>query len=268
LFSGVKFGGDYSVVRNCRIHNNSQNGFEAHNGKKIVIENNLIEFNGDDPQFDHGIYISGDNFTIRNNIVRFNSSLGMALGINDSVIQNNLVHANKHYAMWLKVDHKKLPNRIINNTVVENQYGICFAKSGADIVANNIIISKSSSLPAVLGFKKHDISKVEVSNNLMDPLNKGFDSTNFTAAPKFTKPKQGLFFLKSDSPAIGKGSLKYKPQNDLFDRPRKESGPVDLGCYSFDPKLLTPQATENLYLGWAFHPLGRHEIPDLWKFPD
>lgn len=266
FYTGVKFGGDYSVVRNCRIHNNALQGIEAHGRNNIVIERNLIEYNGKNPQFDHGIYVGGQNITIRGNIIRFNSSIGIQLvdKAAASVIENNLIYANHKYAIWIDADSNST-NRIINNTIVENRYGICFVRAGKDIVANNIIICGSSDYPAVLGFQRRDINDVTVTNNLLKPLTGGFDSSNFTADPMFLNPAQGLFFLKQDSPAIAKGSPQYAPGKDFFGQDRKTDSPVDLGCYTYNSALLTPQATRQLYLGWAFHSLG-NEIPDLWNF--
>ena len=269
FYSGVKFGGSYCVLRNCRVHNNGLNGVEAHHVKHIVIENNLIEFNGKNPQYDHGIYLSGSNLTIRNNIVRFNSSFGLHLteGISESVIENNLIHANQKYAIWINTDPNRSPNRIVNNTIVENRFGVCFVTPGKDIVANNIIICGSSALPAVLSFfGGRDINDVTVTNNLLNPLTENFKSSNFTGDPIFLNPVQGIFFLKEGSPTIGKGSLQYAPDKDLFGQNRKVKSSIDLGCYSYNSALLTPQAIKQLYGGWAFHTLD-NQIPDLWNFP-
>ncbi|MHC4704843.1 MAG: right-handed parallel beta-helix repeat-containing protein, partial [Planctomycetota bacterium] len=75
-YTGIKSDADYTAIRNCRIHNNALQGIEAHDVLGTVIENNLVEYNGEHLQFSHGIYADGDKLTIRNNIVRFNSGWG------------------------------------------------------------------------------------------------------------------------------------------------------------------------------------------------
>jgi hypothetical protein len=78
-YDGVKISGDYSVVRNCWVHNNKAMRIAMHNSKGGTIENNLIEFNGDHVQFDHGVYADGEGLTLRGNIVRHNASYGLHL---------------------------------------------------------------------------------------------------------------------------------------------------------------------------------------------
>lgn len=41
-YTGVKSNADYTVIRNCRIHNNALQGIEAHDVIGTVIEDNLI----------------------------------------------------------------------------------------------------------------------------------------------------------------------------------------------------------------------------------
>ena len=76
------------------MHNNKAMGIGMHNQKDGVIESNLIEFNGDHVQFDHGVYASGDGHVFRNNIVRHNAGYGLHLysSIKNSVVANNLVY--------------------------------------------------------------------------------------------------------------------------------------------------------------------------------
>jgi parallel beta-helix repeat protein len=72
-YDGIKMNGDYNVVQNCWVHNNQAMGIAMHNQQGGVIENNLIEFNGDHVQFDHGVYADGDGLTVQGNVVRHNA---------------------------------------------------------------------------------------------------------------------------------------------------------------------------------------------------
>ncbi len=57
--TGVKVNGDFTTIRDCWIHNNAMIGVEAHGVRSLVFENNIVEYNGANPQFGHGIYADG-----------------------------------------------------------------------------------------------------------------------------------------------------------------------------------------------------------------
>ena len=48
---GIKMVGQHNVVRNCWVHNNASQGILG----GTIIENNLVEFNGQNIQFMHGV---------------------------------------------------------------------------------------------------------------------------------------------------------------------------------------------------------------------
>jgi Right handed beta helix region len=61
-----------------------------------VIENNLIEYNGQHPHLHHGVYADSDGLILRNNIVRNNAGFGLHCypAVKNAVIANNLVHGH------------------------------------------------------------------------------------------------------------------------------------------------------------------------------
>jgi len=85
----------------------------------------------------------------------------------------------------------------------------------------------------------------------------------------FLDAKKGVFYLKKGSPAIGKGSRKYAPKTDFFNRKLPPDKAPDLGCFPYDPSLLLPRARKSWYYQWPFLFKGHSgTIPDLWKLPE
>jgi hypothetical protein len=267
FLTGVKMCGDYSVVRNCYIHNNSE-GIEAHSVNNVVIERNLIEFNGRHPQFDHGIYADGNGLIIRNNVVRFNSSCGLDLApqISESSIENNLIYGNHLLAIELSSAGKG-KNRIVNNTLVENRLGIVINKGTDDIIANNIIWRNGID-PPIQNRSGSTFEKVRVEYNLMVPF-MDIGEQNFSDDPLFLNPTKGWYYLRENSPARKKGLKKYIPPRDFFDKERKVDAETYIGCFEFNESLLQVETDRDLQLGWAYYNFhsdsSKFEPPDLWN---
>ena len=273
-YTGIKSDADYTVIRNCRIHNNALHGIEAHDVRGTVIENNVVEYNGAHLHFSHGIYADGEGLTIRNNIIRFNSGWGLHLypEIANSKIENNLIYGNSRWAIGL---YSRLPtgsNTIVNNTIVLNGSGIAVNNANNEIIANNIIVDntgwtfeKTEPIQSLVG----DFRKSTIDYNLCWPPLKGAGPNGISADPMFLDAAKGTFYLKEGSPAIGKGSSEYAPKRDFFDRPLPEGKAPDLGCFAYDPLLLSPQVRRDWYCEWPFLFRVRPDdtLPDFWKLP-
>jgi parallel beta-helix repeat protein len=272
--TGVMSNADYTVIRNCHIHNNSLLGMKVHEVEGTVIENNIVEYNGQHLQFDHGIYADGNNLTIRNNIVRFNSGWGLHLypKIANSRIENNLVYGNCRWGIWLDSKGGPGSNRIVNNTVVQNGAGIVVKNGKDEIIANNIIVNninfRFKTGPPIESRAGNKLSKFTVDYNLCIPEFAGAGPHRLSADPLFLDPMKGAFYLKKGSPAIGRGSKKFAPTRDFFNRPRPVDKAPDLGCFPYEPPLLSAEARQSWYYEWPFLFLDHSEtIPDLWKLP-
>ena len=61
--SGVSMNTDFGTVRNCWVHNNDHMGIPRTDHRGVRIEANLIEFNGCNIQFHHGVYADGEGLT-------------------------------------------------------------------------------------------------------------------------------------------------------------------------------------------------------------
>jgi parallel beta-helix repeat protein len=275
-YTGVKSDADFTVIRNCRIHNNALQGIEAHNVRGTVIENNIVEYNGENLQFSHGIYADGDGLVIRNNIIRFNSGWGLHLypNIANSKIENNLVHGNGRLGIGLYSKTDVGSNRVVNNTVVFNGAGIGIKNAHKEIIVNNIIVNntgwifeKASPIRNLDGalFKE---SEALIDYNLCIPPLRETGSHSIFSDPLFLDAPKGVFYLKTGSPAIGKGSIEYAPERDFFNRELPQDKAPDLGCFPYEPFLLSSEARKDWYYQWPFVFKGHSEtMPDLWELP-
>jgi hypothetical protein len=276
-FTGIKSDANYTVIRNNWIHNNVQ-GIGAHGVHGNIIERNLIEYNGQHLQFDHGVYASGTKLVIRNNIIRFNSAWGLHLypKISSSYIENNLIYGNVRYGLGLYSDPNIGGNKIINNTIVRNGSGITIRQGKAEIVYNNIIADNnylswrwdSTSLDAIDISKDTDVNSLDIDFNLCRPMRKQAGKHSFDKKPGFLNNMKCFFYLKSDSPARNSGSVKYYAKTDFWGKERK--APIDIGCFSFNEDVLKSAYRSSWYLEWPFHARdtkGRNIMVDLWQKP-
>ena len=265
-YDGVKMSGNYNTVRNCWVHNNKAMGIAMHNQKGGVIENNLIEFNGDHIQFDHGVYADGDGLTVSGNIVRHNASYGLHLypSIKNSRVVNNLVYGQvRRRGIIVACPDGGGKNVIVNNTVVENQ-PLSLWNGNGEVVANNILVAEGED---VFSFD-NDTKNVSVDYNLCVPKSARQGPHGLTGNPRFVDPTKGVFWLREGSLAIGKGSLKYAPTTDFWGRRRPQGKAPDLGVFAFEPVLTEEKVRAHWDHGWAYHRHGNTVgLPDPWVLP-
>jgi hypothetical protein len=231
-----------------------------HQRKGGRIENNLVEFNGLNIQFDHGVYASGDGLTIDGNVVRHNASYGLHLysKIQNSVIANNLVYDQvRRRGIIVACPEGGGKNRIVHNTVVERQPLEIWNGDG-EVVANNIFIAEGG---RVFSFNRQT-GHVLFDHNLCIPKSDPEDPHGLSEDPLFLDRGRGVFWLRSGSPAIGKGSPNYATARDFWARPRPLGKPVDLGALPFVPALVTKGPPAE----WPYSPHGeRHWPHDFWS---
>jgi len=268
-YDGIKMNGDYNTVRNCWVHNNKAMGIAMHDQKGGVIESNLIEFNGDHIQFDHGVYADGDRLTIRGNIVRHNASYGLHLysSIKNSVIADNLVYGQvRRRGIIVACPEGGGKNVIVNNTVVENQ-PITIWNGNGEIVVNNILVADGVGARHDVPVQFDDDTRnVLVDYNLCMPRSERQGPHGITGDPMFVDAGKGVFWLREGSPAIGKGSRQYAPTMDFWGRSRPKDQPPDLGVFPFVSFLTAEQVRTTWDHQWAYH---RHSgmLPDFWTLP-
>jgi parallel beta-helix repeat protein len=239
LYDGVKMNGDYNVVRNCWVHNNKAMGIAMHNQKGGIIENNLIEFNSDHIQFDHGVYANGDGLTVRGNVVRHNASYGLHLypSIKNSRTVNNLVYGQvRRRGIVVACLDGGGKNVIVNNTVVENQ-PLTLWNGNGEVVVNNVLVSEREDASSF----DEGTQNVSVDYNLCVPKSARQGPYGLSGDPGFVDPTRGVFWLREGSPAINKGSLEFAPPTDFWGRPHPQDKTLDRGAFGFELILTREQ---------------------------
>ncbi len=262
-YDGIKMNGDHNVVRNCWVHSNKAMGIAMHNRTGGVIENNLIEFNGGHVQFDHGIYASGEGLLVRGNVIRHNASYGLHLypAIKDARVVNNLVYGQvRRRGIIVACPQGGGRNTIVNNTVVEEQ-PLTIWNGNGEIVANNILIAERGE-----AFSFDERTKdVEVDYNLCVPASTRQGPYGLTGDPRFVDAAKGVFWLRADSPAIGKASSQHAPATDFWGRRRPQDRAPDVGALAFEPLLTGEEVRADWDHGWAYHRHGtKAGLPDPW----
>jgi hypothetical protein len=133
------------------------------------------------------------------------------------------------------------------------------------VIANNIIALNQGAAVRL----ENDTTNVTVESNLFEPGPAPPGTHNITGDPRFVDAQRGVFWLESDSPAIGTGRSRYMPETDFWGRPRAKDRPVDLGCFVFVPALTAPDIRSKWHYNWAyrFAPTAQSDLPDLWALP-
>jgi hypothetical protein len=269
--AGIVIDSNNCVVRNSHVHNNIGQGIGVYGRSNVVIERNLIEYNGEHPHFDHGIYAQGTAITIRDNIVRCNAAFGLHLypAVDHSTIENNLIHNNWRYGILLCSKPGVGSNVIANNTIVGNGEGIGIENGHRDKVFNNIIVgNRGQDMKDAIGvYGRGSLAGVEIGNNLCEPECRS-GTGNIKAAPGFVDLDKQVFYLTRSSPARGMGNRRYVPAYDFFGLPRDPNTPADIGCFQYDDRLAGSGYRQSWPYQWPFefssHGTG---LPDLWKSP-
>lgn len=258
---GIKMMGDHGVVRNCWVHNSSRQGILA-GGKAPIIENNLVEFNGSNIQFEHGVYASGEGLTIRRNVVRHNAAYGLHLysALSASLVANNVCYGNGASGIIVSCPEGGGRNRILGNTVVDNGHGLTIWRGKGEIVVNNLVVAPENPLALAEG-----TTEVEAHHNLL--LTAPHSSRLPGAAdPGFVNVRRSDYWLREGSPAVGKGDPAYALETDFWGRPAARGRAPDLGAFAFDPFLASEEAHRAWKAGWPYA-YGAAPAPDFWSFP-
>ena len=152
----------------------------------------------------------------------------------------------------------------MHNTVVGNAAAIAIWRGDGERVFNNILVSSGEVLAC-----SDDTKNVTADYNLCQPdvAHQGPHST--AADPRFVDPDCGVFWLRPESPAIGKGTPEHAPATDFWGRPLPRGKAPDLGAFAFVPSL----AAEKARVGWhgwpyRFAAKGEMELPDPWELPE
>jgi hypothetical protein len=284
--TGIKTEASHTTIRNCWIHNNYLQGVEAHKCVALLLERNLIEYNGISPAWHHGVYASGRGHRYHGNVVRWNASDGMHIwgdgGFSDSLISGNLCHDNAASQIHVSLaDQGPIgPVLIAHNTCFGGRCGIRLENGAAPAphaVLNNICL-QNSELPIAIHSGKPTVT---INYNLLGkPQQEGYagympqqaqEGHNIiTSAPVFVSARQSIFWLRPDSPARGIGTVvECTPSLRDFYGELWGGGPVDAGAFPFRPNWTLERAKQIWPDGYPYGctSAGTLTAPDLWMKP-
>ena len=263
-YSGILSKSDHTTIMNCWIHNNGTMGIRIDKKKNIVIENNLIEYNGMHPHFHHGIYVDGQDHVIRGNIVRHNSGFGMHLypNIQKSVIENNLIYGHPNHAgIILTTTEKGEGLKVVNNTLAYNKVGVEVWGSTGTLIQNNIFAGNQK----VFSFSK--VKDPQIDHNLYEQESEVRGPHDIVGNPQFLNVVRGIYWLGEKSAARGRANPEGAPEKDLWGNPRPKDNPPDMGAYQFIPLRDSDKILNRWQYGSRFNTPESGEIPDLWQAP-
>jgi hypothetical protein len=252
---GVK-AGTYATVRNCWIHHSANQGISAFHTRGTVLERNLIEHNGTDPLFDHGIYVNGTNAVIRCNVIRWNKCYGCQIygdaPVSSAECQfyNNLVYGNLNaLAVWSPTGQT---NYVFNNTLRSDRY-VLLADYGILCVTNNILIGPSEQRI----FSQQDGAAIRADYNAISTSERRRGPHDVMIdQPGFLNPSAGLFWLQANSRARGVAAQGIVPPVDFFGSPQNRV--LDVGAFQYrghlarDSRILDPSPANPDY--WSSNP--------------
>lgn len=213
--------------RNCtiqknKIHTNYASGLLATGGVNNVIDRNIISNNG--VKGAHGLYLTGTNYTVTNNLIYANRRYGIQLkgtqaedparhpstefsNSHNAIIANNVI-AYQQTRSGIVVWGSRCNNaRIENNIFYENDVdggeanGINFVSTTCTgiKIRNNLAYASGAGGKPFLDFRATEGVHYMQSGNLVNADNPGFVN-----APT-TLPASPNFKLNERSPAIDKG---------------------------------------------------------------
>jgi hypothetical protein len=110
---------------------------------------------------------------------------------------------------------------------------------------------------------------VAVEYNLFDVAPQPAGAHNLTGDPRFVEAARGVFWLRADSPAIGKAAAAYAPRSDFWGRPRPEDRAPDIGAFPYLAALADERARAGWWQGWPYRFAAKAtmDVPDLWALP-
>jgi parallel beta-helix repeat protein len=237
--------GDRPIVRGNRLHHNAACG---------------LHMNGDVTAGGDGIISGG---LVENNRIYRNGTGGAGINMDGVVgtrVQNNLVYAspnNSGIAMFQQ--NGAVPssgNTIVHNTVIMNSnttarcgWAVTLtAGANSNSILNNILYSYDPICGSVAGPVESVTGMVCNFNVVMDRFSSnggdstinlatwrsyGYDSNSIIATPAqlFESLATDDYHLKTNSPAIDKGTLGVNVLVDIEGKPRPQGSATDIGAY-------------------------------------
>ncbi len=256
-YEGIKFISAHNItIRRNWIHNSIGQGILG-TGKNILIDRNVIR-NAGNSHLDHGMYLTGSNYVITNNLVYGSSSHGIQVagylwegsvhykpkkgtvpdrsyaGASNFLIANNTLAYNGSAAIVIW-QAEAMNNRVVNNIFYENGVLSKSGTSGANGI-NFLNSGKGNKIDNNLFYASGAGGTRMITNGV-----EGVHYTqtrNITANPNFVSAGATLsgvpnFRLKAGSPAIDKGLSLSQVTLDHAGGKRPLGKAIDIGAYEF-----------------------------------
>ena len=245
-WDGIKFYNAHNIVlRGNYIHDNSNQGILG-NGHHVRIEGNIIAHNGfkadnEKSNKEHGIYCTGTDFTILNNIICSNKAYGIQVAGYPQKPEN---HAGPEFSdarRWL----------ISHNTIAFNQNrgGIVIWQKGATdcVIQNNIFYKNAVTLgsDALQGIDfvtagsghviRHNLFFAPGRASIGKAPSGCTISENLEEDPLFKDAAGVDFHLGKGSPAIDRGTAENSIATDFEGIPRPQGKGYDIGAREYRP---------------------------------
>ena len=197
-----------------------------------------------------GIYVDAysedsSNIEVFDNIVHdchFGFAVASEAGgeLENITFYNNLAYDNDTWGIFVNAWHDDSVLKqcnVINNTFYNNQVGIFIGDEIFEnlVVRNNICSQNEIAQLRDMSEQKHrnQQSQIHVDHNLIDGFRDSwceiYGARPVVGDPRFVNPSLGDFHLKSNSPAIDRGSPRDAPSYDFEGDPRPAGSGYDLG---------------------------------------
>ncbi len=264
-------GGTGIIIRNCRVHNNSDQGIFSGGTPYIQVLNNISYANGT-TSMQHNIYLSNaasDNCVVRGNTV-YSSNAGNGIQLNgdwqmggdgfmdNCIVENNIVHDNSKKGLSLiSIRHGIIRNNIIYNNG-SSAGGIHIVDQlGQNSSIDNVVVNNTIDEPniATVRINAGSTGNVVFNNISIGPRGIVFEgsgnyqSNNYSASTAgssiFVNAAARNYHLLSTSPArdfgVASFQAKQAPVVDIESNTRPWGSAYDTGAYEFT-MLLPPNA--------------------------
>jgi hypothetical protein len=239
---GIKIWGSYNQILNNEIHDNatvdgpSQLGvYSDRSTHHNIFKANYIHDNGRLAlNLDHGMFLSGDEETVVNNVVVRNAANGLHVAGNGTVsgmkIYNNVIAYNGQNGvlLWTNLSGVDIKNNIFYRNIA---YGITSSEAhGSGVVADRNLFFGN-------GAGEYDFTRG--GSDFTYTL-----GTSISADPLFVNAASAGFdpHLSGGSPAIDVGAALTTVADDIDGKQRPQGSGWDIGAYEYGGSAAQPPA--------------------------
>jgi hypothetical protein len=269
------------TIRNCWIHHCANNTGIVASGilntyqSNTVVENNLIEYVGNSAcsKWDHGMYLSGTNIIVRNNVCRYNVGAGIQIwdntgtGSTNVQIYNNLSYGNGRWGLVAGSELGSVYISVVGNTFICSNNAMAAGSSGLSWLTctNNILLGGRFTMNLFGGSYNimGDYNLLNIIDNL--PLGAHGILTNYAG---FVNTNDGLYWLTATTLARRAAFAAACGGTDFFGN--AQSSVSDIGAFqytaaltldtrSLDPSPVSPNYWQNLTA--PLPPTDLHVVP-------